>query len=386
MTNKTTAIAPWLGYTAQEYRLVQRLLHASKSSVLGFEVLDDVQEISDEKIVLEQDKISVTSRNILSNQSKDLWKTLSNWCDLITAGVIDPMKTEFLIYTNKEHTSEALKLLIESNDLIKAREAFPKLEKLVNPPSESIKKYVNNFFSFDDRKYLLMANFNYLSGSSSIPRDLIKSYLEINTSIGEYAERIIHEILGWTKDTLTLLAEKKLPTFIKSESFGQRLGEIESKYRQQSLLDFVCKRAADDNDVQSELTGHPIYLQQLQLVDLDDMDIQEAIIAKLESKDAVIKWTLEGRIQEASYTKYNETLKRKWKAQKSITFIEHSEKPDESQGKLLYNQCLYAFTETKLEKKTVDDFFSHGSLQNLANSKEIGWHPSYIEKLEGNKK
>ena len=386
MANNTSAVAPWLGYTTQEYRLVQRLLNAKNGNVLGFEILDDVQEQSGEKTVLEQDKISVTSRNVVSNQSKDLWKTLSNWCDLIASGEVDPEKTDFLLFTNKKHSSDVLKLLVEANDLKQAQNSFQKLKKLVKTPSESIKKYVDNFYSFDERKYTLIKNFSYLSGSGSAPTDLMNTYLDANTSIEEHAESIIHEILGWTKDTLTSLAEQKFPTLIEARSFGRRLGEIESKYRHLSLLDFICKRAADDLDVQSELTEQPIYLQQLQLVNLDDAEIEEAVIAKLESKDAVIKWTLEGRVQEASYTKYSDDLKRKWKLQKNVTFIEHGNKPEALQGQLLYNQCLLGSTGVKLEKKSVDYFFSHGSFQNLADTKDVGWHPNYIEKLKGGSK
>ncbi|RXE86273.1 hypothetical protein [Pseudoalteromonas sp. A757] len=69
MTNNTSAVAPWLGYTAQEYKLVQRLLNAKKGNVLGFEILDDVQEQSDKRTVLEQDKISIARRIALCRYS-----------------------------------------------------------------------------------------------------------------------------------------------------------------------------------------------------------------------------------------------------------------------------------------------------------------------------
>jgi hypothetical protein len=385
MTNNTSAVAPWLGYTTQEYRLVQRLLDAKKANVLGFEILDDIQEHTGKKTTLEQDKISVTSRNIVSNQSKDLWKTLSNWCDLINSGSVDPTNTDFLLYTNKEHSSEVLRLLVESSDIEKAKSAFLQLKKIVDSPSESIKSYVENFFSFDERIYTLIVNFNYLYGSGSASVDLMNAYLERNTSIEDHAESIVHEILGWTKDTLTLLAEQKRPTLINAKSFGIRLGEVESKYRHLSLLDFLCERASDD-DVQSEISQQPTYLQQLQLVNADSDEIEEAVIAKLEAKDAVIQWTLEGRIQETSYEKYSNDLKRKWKLLKNMAFIEHIDKPEHIQGQFLYNQCLNNSTDIKLEKKPVEGFFSHGSFQNLANTKDVGWHPDYIEKLKDDNK
>ena len=319
MSNNTSAIASWLGYNAQEYRLVERLLKAKKSNVLGFEILDDVHEISDEKTILEQDKLSVTSRNIVANKSQDVWKTLSNWVDLIKSNRVDASKTEFLLYTNKEHSSDILSLLCKASNVDEAKEAYDKIVKLVDKPSDNIKKYVDNFFSFDDKKYILIAHFQYAHGSGSAPQDLKKTYLDINTSINESSENILQEILGWTKDNLTLLAEKRQPTLISAEAFGKRLGEIESKYRQQTLLDFICSRAGGDVDVQSEITEQPAYIKQLDLVNIDDLGIENAVIAKLETKDAVSKWTIEGHIQEVSYSKYNDALERKWGLQKNIT-------------------------------------------------------------------
>jgi len=138
--------------------------------------------------------------------------------------------------------------------------------------------------------------------------------------------------------------------------------------------------------VQSEISQQPTYLQQLQLVNADSDEIEEAVIAKLEAKDAVIQWTLEGRIQETSYEKYSNDLKRKWKLLKNMAFIEHIDKPEHIQGQFLYNQCLNNSTDIKLEKKPVEGFFSHGSFQNLANTKDVGWHPDYIEKLKDDNK
>lgn len=377
MSNHTSAVAPWLGYTAQEYRLVQRLLTAKKSNVLGFEILDDLQEQSQDRTLLEQDKVSTTSRNIVSNQSKDLWKTLSNWVDLIRSEQIEVSDTDFLLYTNKEHTSGILQLLCNANNVEDAKSVYPDIVALVADSSDSIRSYVENFSNLDDRKYELISNFQYCHGSGSAPQDLKSSYQEINTSISEYSENILQEILGWTKDTLTILAENRQPTLVSASAFGRRLGEIESKYRQHTLLNFICNRASSDEDVQSEITERPTYVKQLNIVDIEYTDIEEAVIAKLEAKDAVAKWTVEGYIQESSYSKYSDSLKRKWNVQKNITYMQGEGSSDEKKGMLLYYQCLQNSASIKLENKDVGDFFSHGLLQELSDSQNIGWHPNY---------
>ncbi|WP_405047925.1 ABC-three component system protein [Rheinheimera pacifica] len=56
---------------------------------------------------------------------------------------------------------------------------------------------------------------------------------------------------------------------------------------------------------------------------------------------------------------------------------------DEDRGQLLYYQCRKNSSAVKLEYKDVDDFFSHGSLQVLSDSQDIGWHPNYEIVLKG---
>jgi glycyl-tRNA synthetase beta subunit len=152
--NKASAVASWLGYVTQEYRLVQRLLKADKKSILGFELLDDVEEKSDKGRIVEQDKVSVTTRNILANQSKALWNTLSNWINLIKEDKVDSSETTFVLFTNKEHTSEVLKLLVKASNKSEAQEAYNEIIKYVHSPSDNIKQYVDNFLVMDGNRLI----------------------------------------------------------------------------------------------------------------------------------------------------------------------------------------------------------------------------------------
>jgi hypothetical protein len=373
----TSAAASWLGYKIQEYRLVERLLKANKSHELSFEFLDDVSEKTDSELILEQDKVSVTKRNILSNKSKDFWKTISNWIDLIKASRIDEAKTVFVLFTNKEHSSDVLALLCQANSLDDSKEAYSKMIKLVENPADNIKQYVENFVNMDDRKLTLIENFRYIYGSGSAQKDLLATYLSINTSVEDNATNILHEILGWTTDIARELAEQKKPIVIRASAFGTRLGKIESKYRQKGILEFICERAADDDDVVTELTQKHNYLKQLEIIGIDQSHIEEAAIAKLEAKDAVSKWTISGHVQESSYQIYSDSLARKWNQQKTITFLEHKNLESDEKGQILYIECLQKSESIKLENRFVDSFFSRGSYQSLADKDHVGWHPDY---------
>lgn len=218
--NSTSAVSSWLGYKIQEYRLTQRLLEANNSSCIGFEILDDLEEHTGSTSTFEQDKISTTGRNIVSNHSKDLWKTLSNWMDLIDSGEIDVDNTIFLLFTNKRCHSEVLQLLSTSQATEEASKAFDEILKIVSHPSPSIANYLNNFSKSKTDACRLISKFTYIYGSGSAPHDLRESYkLHRLGALEEHLDEIMYEILGWVSDVLTLAAEKRQPTISQSQGF-----------------------------------------------------------------------------------------------------------------------------------------------------------------------
>ena len=382
MPNKNTgAIAPWLGYKTQEYRLLQRLFESDNGSYLGFELLDDIEEHSGSNVVLEQDKITRTKKNIVSANSKDLWKTLSNWVDLISQGKIEPSQTTFLLYTHKKYTSEILKSLIAAVELSDAESVYDDLLKKMDKPSDSLSLYVNNFLKSKHHASLVIKNFNYIYGSGSACEDLKHIYLTKHLgALDEYADEILHQILGWVSELLTTSAEKKELTIIPTKAFGNRLASIESQHRQKSILRFIMNRTASSDDVIADLNSKPLYIKQLEIIELDDF-IEDAVIAKLEASDAVVTWTLNGDVQESSYLRYQESLSRKWKIEKHKSSLKKSTHCSKEQGASLYLECLTNLLTVELEGKKVEDIFTSGTLQVMANELSIGWHPKYKEVL-----
>ncbi|WP_154180719.1 ABC-three component system protein [Vibrio furnissii] len=380
--NSTSAVSSWLGYKIQEYRLTQRLLEANNSSCIGFEILDDLEEHTGSTSTFEQDKISTTGRNIVSNHSKDLWKTLSNWMDIIDSGEIDVDNTIFLLFTNKRCHSEVLQLLSTSQTTEEASKAFDEILKIVSHPSPSIANYINKFSKSKTDACRLISKFTYIYGSGSAPHDLRESYkLHRLGALEEHLDEIMYEILGWVSDVLTLAAEKRQPTIVRAKDFGARLGEIESKYRQKTILNYFCNRSSESEDVQNAIKDAPNYIKQLNLINVDDSELEEAAIANLETKDAVVEWTLNGDVQDYSYRYYQRELRRCWGIQKQKIHLDFDGRPETEVGQRLYIECLNNVTRYYLENKKVGDFFAHGTLHSMADKLTIGWHPEFDKKL-----
>ncbi|MFA0661295.1 ABC-three component system protein [Vibrio splendidus] len=380
--SNTSAISSWLGYKTQEYRLVQRLLETTNGSCVGFEILDDLEEHNGTTSTLEQDKVSTTERNIVSNQSKDLWKTLSNWIDLINNGMVDADKTTFLLFTNKKCTSNVLEWLLNAKTKDEAAKAFDQILSIVHSPSSTIGTYVSNFAASKQHACALITNFAYSHGSGSAPHDLRTSYaLHRLGAIEEHIDEIMFEIVGWTSDVLTLAAERKEQTVMSAKAFGERLGAIESRYRQKTILTYFCSRTSDSEDVLSTLKSDPNYIKQLNLIDVDSVELEEAAIANLEAKDAVVEWTLNGEVQDSSYRTYQRSLNRHWRIQRQKIHFDCKGHPETEIGERLYYECLDSVNRYDLEHKKVDDFFAHGTLHTMADDLTIGWHPQFDTEL-----
>ena len=139
-------------------------------------------------------------------------------------------------------------------------------------------------------------------------------------------------------------------------------------------------RTASSDDVVADLNSKPLYIKQLEIIELDDF-IEEAVIAKLEASDAVVTWTLNGDVQESSYLRYQESLSRKWKIEKHKSLLKKNTHCSKEQGASLYLECLTNLLTVELEGKMVEDIFTSGTLQVMANELSIGWHPKYKEVL-----
>jgi len=58
----------------------------------------------------------------------------------------------------------------------------------------------------------------------------------------------------------------------------------------------------------------------------------------------------------------------------------HADKPAEVQGRLVYRQC--AQHQAPLEGRVVPGHFVHGSFNDLADRRRVGWHAEFEKLLD----
>ena len=113
---KASAPGQYLGYSLQSVRLCYHLLKSDEQSTASIEYLDDLAVTnSDNSVLLEQTK-SALKQNPVTDWSKDLWKTFSNWLHTIKSGKINPSKTRFQLYVTPLKTGHWVNRLSNTND------------------------------------------------------------------------------------------------------------------------------------------------------------------------------------------------------------------------------------------------------------------------------
>jgi hypothetical protein len=103
---KHSAPGPYLGYGLQPIRMCYLLLTEPHDCSVSLEHADDVAvHYADGSTLLEQTK-SALGQNPLSNWSKELWKALSNWLDVIQSLESASPPIQFRLYVVPQHTGD----------------------------------------------------------------------------------------------------------------------------------------------------------------------------------------------------------------------------------------------------------------------------------------
>jgi hypothetical protein len=156
-----------------------------------------------------------------------------------------------------------------------------------------------------------------------------------------------------------------------------------------ALLNYV--RHHDREDILRSMAGSPPYeavslelavrdyVRQLRLIELDDVDVLEAINDFLRAASDRTIWAEQGLIDEGSLKSLAEELTSTWRNKKRRVTIGYSDKPEHLQGQALYSDCIEH--DTRLDNLLTPKHFIRGSWHALADDRTIGWHPQYATKL-----
>lgn len=378
---KHSAPGQYLGFALQPVRAFFHLLTAPKGVKVALELQDDVSiHYADGSRLLEQTK-SALKQNPISDWAEDLWKTFENWLVMLNAGQCQPGSTRFRIYVTpaKEGTfAEALATAVTADDVDAVLATIKtKLGKKKAPPACAAK--IQALLDAPaERQHALIGNFE-LEANAANPLESIKAVLR-PTIAESHIDIIACSGIGQAKQAMDRLIQRGEKPILDADAFRRDFHAFVRQNNLPGLLASIAE-APSDTEVAGVAAARPVFVRQLELVEASEEELLRAVGDYLRSSADKADWAERGEIFSGSLDGWDEDLIRRYGMAKGDVADLHGEKPAAVQGRLVYRQC--AQHQAPLEGRVVPSHFVHGSFNDLADRRRLGWHGDYLALLEG---
>lgn len=396
--DKHTAADKVVGFDYQFYCFMYLALNLKHGDRIGFEVKDDVHiDLPNGTTILYQAKHTILTKSDgtpenLTSLDNDLWKTISNWIDMIKSNKSILDNHEFCLVTNKSE---------ENNKFIESLAAFKNnldVDKVINfikqlkekTKNREIKSYLNQFLSIGKKKmkqFLLRLTIE--TGTDDIinkikdriyehchQKDLVDSIfdsLAANLSMAKYLDIKDRRKFEITFDDFNERFGKCFKVAYENKPLPRRNfylnipEDLEAQIFIKQLLDIEDVVCGDNQII--EYTTH-----MLQAVNNLEYWIENNFILPTDiegfHKDAILKWRNEFR------SKYRQ-IERKIKSGHPIVDFE-----DDIKELGIQLVDLLRKEDLLLIGKPLGIEFSNGYYYALSNTPEIGWHYDWEQKYK----
>lgn len=378
---KGSATGQYLGYALQPVRLFYHLLSCPADAEVGLEYADDVSvHSSDGSTLVEQCKSALKS-NPISDWAEDLWKTFHLWIDNANAGVYNPAKTRFQLYVTPIKSgkfAERLSDLSSENEILALLEEIAKRRKKLSSSSKSA-EHLDAVFAADPKLVVqIIQNFQLITEDQD-PLSPIYAHLDATVS-KETMEKASSYGIGNSMERIDKAVRNGSVPLILANEFRTKFRAFVNKYDATNVLHSLAEQPGDAV-VQDTLSRAPPFVRQLNLINADIETTTRAASDYLRSSADRTSWAADGLIFEDSVDEYHETLKQRHGHVRGEVDLTHGTLEPPKRGLLVYHKCCQA-TPIPLQGRVLPVHFMTGSLNDLANSEVIGWHPDYVKLMK----
>lgn len=378
---KTCADLKEFGFEFQFLYFVLKVLSMREGETVAWEVEDDVSiKLPDKVLILFQVKHSFDDNPKLTTLDVDLWKSFSNWRDLIEAahnsGKNDFLsKTQFILVSNKKRNSDFLKRIEEFQTGEIGFSVIKKELEGISSNNDALQGYIENFKGLADD--LMELFFRQLRLDLNVGNLLEECKKELRSKMvrEENIEDVFIHILGaLKKDHYTEISQKK--------KFSISFEDYYSKYRayydagRQKL--YVRKYECDLVEFQDQ-----IFMKQL--IDIgdvkkDDRDKQIKLTQhKYNALNNILTWTQNGDVTEDERNEFEENAILDWENEYDYRYQDDI---PENQYNKIGREILHAIRlkKLKLNGTTLETPLSNGTFYYLADEPKIGFRGDWKEK------
>ncbi|WP_407451970.1 hypothetical protein [Fibrobacter sp.] len=378
---KTCADLKEFGFEFQFLYFVLKVLSMREGETVAWEVEDDVSiKLPDKVLILFQVKHSFDDNPKLTTLDVDLWKSFSNWRDLIEAAHNSEKndflsKTQFILVSNKKRNSDFLKRIEEFQTGEIGFSVIKKELEGISSNNDALQGYIENFKGLADD--LMELFFKQLRLDLNVGNLLEECKKELRSKMvrEENIEDVFIHILGaLKKDHYTEISQKK--------KFSISFEDYYSKYRayydagRQKL--YVRKYECDLVEFQDQ-----IFMKQL--IDIgdvkkDDRDKQIKLTQhKYNALNNILTWTQNGDVTEDERNEFEENAVLDWENEYDYRYQDDI---PENQYNKIGREILHAIRlkKLKLNGTTLETPLSNGTFYYLADEPKIGFRGDWKEK------
>lgn len=389
---KTEVPAIYESFVAEKKQVLYELITRPEPNLkVSIEDKEDVSiEIGNYLELIQVKSSTADSTQPLADVYPDFWKTLCHWIDKTkTYGAFKIGKYRYSV--SSEHDikiGEIASLFKKAQGTNEAAIVLAKIRNRFHSDSLTIpKNYADKLFAPENEEIVVsvISLFTY-EVHSNFQDELKELFYRQGTHKKSHNEAIFNSLSGWLDDQVAPFTQKGKPAHVFWRDFHKEAIAQADRFVADPLASTINN--PDDKEVAQEVDRSPIYLRQLDFIDIGDEEKLEAVIDTLRCSKQIHEWSESLEVVDKGLRQYDDTLFAKWH---SIAKLCRIEEPNEKNaGQKTYYKTKEGAIAIALQGKAAPPFISHGRLNNLASnpplSPRIGWHPRYIERLGANDK
>ncbi|HYI64546.1 MAG TPA: ABC-three component system protein [Allosphingosinicella sp.] len=378
---KHAAPGQYLGFGLQPVRAFFHLLTCPRGAMISLEHLDDVAiHYADGSLCLEQTK-SALKQNPISDWADDLWKAIDNWLEMVKSGACKAGETRFRLYVTPPKTGAfagSLHAATTSADVAALVDTIKtRLAKLKDRPG--CLDHLQPFLDASAEQQIAIVAHLVVESDAADPVDALRALLTPMVH-PEHIDLLCKAGIGLAKQDFDRLIQRGLAPVLDGDAFKHTYGAFLRRNLMPGLLTSLAP-VPGDAELATIVSMRPTFIRQLEFIEVSGDDTLRAVSDYLRTSADKADWAERGLIFPGSLDDWDDSLIHRHSLVCGDITDLHGDKSPIVQGRLAYRQC--ASHQAPLEGRSVPSHFVHGSFNDLADRRRLGWHPHYETLLGG---
>jgi hypothetical protein len=391
---KTSAADKSIGFDYQYYYFLDRLLNLRTGESVGLEVLDDVHVSvnADLQLLFQLKHTTVLAADgkpvNLTALDDDLWKTMSNWANVI----VDPndgradipsqiafiKKTEFHFVTNKSANLTnvfLVKILEFIEGSAQFEEVYVELIKLYQKTQGAdTKQHLKTVLDLDKgvcERFFRKLRFQL--GEDEVIAKIKRSISE-KAIDAEHVDEVFARLDSNVSQDNFIDTKAGKPIVISYEEFMTRYRRIFTASRSKKLQYCQYTPVMPANLLSQRFVSQLLHISDVNTAELEM--IAEYTAQKMRLVRNLLEWQKTGQLVGDEISAFHNEVKIRWRNQFRSTFRAVSPPPNVLNAAISLISVLRS-ENFKIGEESLNTELSNGELYHLSDIDVIGWHPGW---------